>query len=168
LESDREAFSETSVIPQIDPLPFSVNLAAIAEWSRSASVLMFAVKADSRADLKTDSGCELHTAGVTYSGGLSEGGVRVGGIGSRSPGCIGNHVVAVIERIKGFGDALKFHALGQCERAAETGVQTEEVEADACVAPDHGAGERFGAGIQACVGGQAESGSAWPLRCCPL
>jgi hypothetical protein len=69
----------------------------------------------------------------------------------------------MVQRVERFRDAIEFDALGQSEGAAETGIQTEEVEAYPRVAPDHCARKSFGAGIQPAVCGQAESRSARSL-----
>ena len=60
---------------------------------------------------EVDSGSELDVARISYGGGLSEGGVWSGGIGSSSPCGVGDHVVAVIERVEGFCHAFELYAI---------------------------------------------------------
>ena len=51
----------------------------------------------------------------------------------------------MVEGVEGFGDGFETEALSEGKGAAEAGVHGEEVEADAGVAADDGAGKNVGA-----------------------
>ena len=79
--------------------------------------------------LEAESGANRYCAGHGC-GWLAEGGGGRGGIGSGAECSRGKKVVAVVECVEGFGDALKAEAFAEGEGAAETGVHVEAGEAD--------------------------------------
>ncbi len=78
--------------------------------------------------LKSNPRRQLDASRISHRRSLSERRIRSRGIGSRSPRAIRNHVIPMIQRIEGFGDALKLHPLRQCKGAAQASVQTKEVK----------------------------------------
>ncbi len=87
--------------------------------------------------LKREPQRKLNVARIANCRGLTERRIRSRGIGPRSPRRVRDHVVAVIQQVKGLRHPLQLHAIGQRKGAAKPRIEIEEIESSARIAPNH-------------------------------